>query len=184
MAMQWRIQLLGGLHAQQTDAASKQGARVSTDVAAFGEALRSAKRAPGAAERVQHLAAAVELYRGELLPGFYEDWVLREREWLAERCFQALDQLMALLEQEGEVERALEYAHWAVSADPLREEAHRGLIRLLAAAGQPAAALRHYHRLQEILKQELGAQPDAATRAVVREIERLAIIRPPGLASP
>jgi DNA-binding SARP family transcriptional activator len=50
---------------------------VTTDVAGFLAAVRKAVKAPDRVERAQHLAEALELYRGELLPGFYEDWVLR-----------------------------------------------------------------------------------------------------------
>src|SRR5207249_3373409 len=114
---------------------------------------------------------------GELLPGFFDDWVLQERQWLAGRFFEALEQLLAHLERASEFDRALEYARHGVSADPLREEAHRDLIRLLGAAGQPGAALRQYQELERLLKEQLGAVPEAATRALVREIERLAILR-------
>src|SRR5207249_1373074 len=94
---------------------------VTTDVAGFESALRSAERAASATERASHLAEAVEGYGGELLPGYYGDWVLQEREWLAERFFQALGQLVAHLEQAGQLHHALEYARRGVGADPLRE---------------------------------------------------------------
>ncbi len=47
-------------------------AAVATDVAEFEAALRAAKQAPAESERAEHLAAALALYRGPLLPGFYE----------------------------------------------------------------------------------------------------------------
>src|SRR5262249_3506221 len=109
---------------------------VSTDLAEFEAALR-ASSAGSEAERREGLARAMTLYRGELLPGFYENWVLGQREWLAETYFQALGRLVSLLEQVGDLPCALEYARQGVLADPLREEARRELMRLLAAAGQP-----------------------------------------------
>jgi DNA-binding SARP family transcriptional activator len=72
---------------------------VTTDVAAFQTGLQSAARAKSSPERVPLLAHAVALYRGELLCGYYEPWILGERESLAERYFQALRQLLGLLEQ-------------------------------------------------------------------------------------
>jgi predicted ATPase/DNA-binding SARP family transcriptional activator len=146
---------------------------VTTDVAAFDAALHAAERAASPAMRAQQLAAAIEGYRGELLPGYYDGWILQEREWLADRYFQALGQLLAHLEQSGEISRALEYARQGVRVDPLREESHRDLIRLLAAVGQPAAGLRQYRELQRLLKQELDAEPAAATQALARDVERL-----------
>ena len=53
----------------------------------------------------------------------------------------------------------------------LREEAHHELIRLYHAAGQPAAALRQYRELEQILERELGQPPSAATRALAHAIE-------------
>jgi predicted ATPase/DNA-binding SARP family transcriptional activator len=145
-------------------------AAVTTDVAAFEAALHAAERAGSAAERTPYLAEAIETYGGELLPGYYDDWILQEREWLTDRYFQALGQLLTLLEQAGELPRALEYARRGVRADPLREEAHRDLMRLLAAAGQPEAALRQYRDLERLLKQELEAEPAAVTRALARQL--------------
>jgi len=141
----------------------------------------TAKQAGSGAEQTELLAQAAALYRGELLPGYFDDWILQERQWLAETYFQALGQLLAHLERASEFERALDYARRGVSADPLREEAHRDLIRLLAAVGQPAAALRQYHELERLLQEQLDGTPEPATRALVREIERLAILRGSGV---
>lgn len=62
---------------------------VTTDVAAFLAACRKAARATDPAERKQHLQQAVEGYTGDLLPGFYEDWVLTEQRRLTELFQQA-----------------------------------------------------------------------------------------------
>jgi DNA-binding SARP family transcriptional activator len=145
-------------------------AAISTDVARFESALQSGGASRSAPERIRALAEAVELYRGELLPGFYEDWILPEKQRLEERFFRALHQLVLHLEQAGEIDRAIRYAQQAVSADPLREEAHQELMRVYAAAGQPRLALRQYKDLARMLKQEMGAAPGAAARALARTI--------------
>jgi DNA-binding SARP family transcriptional activator len=117
---------------------------VTTDVAEFQAALQAAVWAGSVTERVQRLTEAVDLYRGELLPGYYEEWVLTEQRRLAECYFQAVGELTDALAPAGEWDRAVGYARRAVGLDPLREEAHHDLIRLLAAAGQPTEALRQY----------------------------------------
>jgi adenylate cyclase len=154
---------------------------VVTDIAEFRAALRSAARSEEREQRVQCLARALDRYRGELLPGFFDDWVLQERQWLTESYFQALAQLLTHLQQTGDYPRALQYAQRGVSADPLREEAHRDLIRLYAAVGQQSAALRQYQELERLLKEQLNTEPEPATRALAREIERLAVLRPSGV---
>jgi predicted ATPase/DNA-binding SARP family transcriptional activator len=143
---------------------------VTTDVARFETALKDAARARSPVERVRRLMEAVQLHRGELLPGFYDEWILRERERLGELLHQALCQLIAYFEQAGDLDRALGYARSAVSADPLREEASVELIRLLAARGEPAEALREYAKLERMLREELATSPSATTRALVASL--------------
>ena len=81
------------------------------------------------------LELAAALYSGDLLPACYEDWILEEQRRLAEAHYQAIRELIALLERDGEWPRALDLARREVELDPLREEAHQDLMRLLAAAG-------------------------------------------------
>lgn len=147
-------------------------AAVSTDVAQFESILRSAAEVRSGVEQAQRLTEAIELYRGELLLGSCEEWVLPERQRLAEVYFHALDQLIRHLEQAGNLPRALHYARQAVSADPLREEAHQRLIRLLVAAGQPEHALRQYEEVERLLAEEVGAAPTPETHALVQRTRR------------
>src|SRR5262249_36618054 len=65
-------------------AVSLNPAAITTDVAAFKVALRNAARATDRIDQVRFVRAALDLYRGEMLPGFYEDWLLTERERLVE----------------------------------------------------------------------------------------------------
>jgi DNA-binding SARP family transcriptional activator len=153
----------------------------TTDVAELEAALEAAAHAVETPRPARWLVQAVELYQGELLPGYFEGWVLQERHWLAERYFQALGQLLRQLEAAGDWEKALQYAQYGVRTDPLREEAHRELIRIYAAAGQPAAALRQYQELQRLLKEQLGTTPDAATIALLTDLPQQAV-RPPAPA--
>src|SRR5207244_1222568 len=89
---------------------------------------------------------------------------------LAELHFQAIRRLIADLEAEADLDRALTYARRAVSADPLREEAHQELIRLYAATGQPSDARRQYRELERILKEELDTIPSTSTRDLLRAV--------------
>jgi len=58
--------------------------------------------------------------------------------------------------------------------DPLREEGHRDLMRLLAAAGQPGAALRQYQELERLLAVELGIRPDAESQTLACDLAAVA----------
>jgi predicted ATPase/DNA-binding SARP family transcriptional activator/transposase len=139
---------------------------ISTDVAEFEAAFVRASRATGETDRIACLTCTVELYRGALLPGYYHDWVLCERERLAERYFQALRRLIGHLEASGDLDSAIDLARHGVGLDPLREETHRRLMHLLVASDRPELALRQYRELERLLKQELGEAPSRATRAL------------------
>ncbi len=141
---------------------------ITTDVAAFERATQAAARPATPPDEQAHLLAeAVQVYNGPLLPGFYETWALTERDRLAGAYLRALHHLARYHEQAGNPEAAIEFARRAVSADPLREEAHADVIRLLAGAGQTAAARRQYEELARLLDEELGEEPSPETRALV-----------------
>jgi predicted ATPase/DNA-binding SARP family transcriptional activator len=146
----------------------------TTDVIEFEAAVQAAARAPDPHGRARHLRAAVERYRGVLLPGYHENWLPTARQHLAELYQRALHDLVLALEQTGAPEAALEYAQRAVAADPLREEAHYALMRLYAAAGLPSATLRQYQELERVLRDELGETPSAAARELVEELRESA----------
>jgi DNA-binding SARP family transcriptional activator len=146
-------------------------AACTTDVADFEALLQTAARARNRLEQAQRLAEAVELYRGELLPGYFEDWILPERQRLAEGFFGALRQLAAYHEEAGGLTEAVRWARRAAAADPLREEAHHLLIRLLA-AGRPEEARRQYRELERLLAQEAGSEPAPEIAEFIGGLER------------
>jgi predicted ATPase/DNA-binding SARP family transcriptional activator len=141
-----------------------------TDVTQFEAAIEAADRAEGVTVQLQRLTEAVALYRGALLPDLFDSWVLQERQRLAEAFVQTHSRLSALLVQMGDLPRAIDWARRAVRADPLREESHRDLMRLLAAAGQPEAALGQFRELEGLLAAELGTTPEAESRDLARRI--------------
>jgi predicted ATPase/DNA-binding SARP family transcriptional activator len=144
---------------------------VTTDVADLETHLCAAEEARSEREREQQLADALALYTGPLLPGYYEEWIEAERNRLTEIYLQAVRRLVRVLVKAGDLPRALDYARQAVAADALREEAHRDLMRLYVATGQPSAALQQYRELERVLAQELGETPSAAIRQLAREIQ-------------
>src|SRR5579871_365748 len=121
-----------------------QSESVSTDVDAFERTLQRARRTEDLRDRERELSAAIALYGGPLLSGFYDDWVLRERTRLEQSYILALRDLVATLETLEEWEPAIEMGHRLVVAEPLSEEGHLTLIRLYAALGQTSAARRQF----------------------------------------
>jgi DNA-binding SARP family transcriptional activator len=99
------------------------------------------------------------VFRGELLPGWYDEWVLVERERLHQLRLHALEALAHKLAQEGRFGEALEAAHGAVRCEPLRESAHRVTVRIHLAEGNVAEALAQYERFAQLLQAQLGLEP-------------------------
>jgi DNA-binding SARP family transcriptional activator len=98
---------------------------------------------------------------GDLLPGWYDDWVLFERERLRQLRMHALELVAGRLTAAGRHGDALQAAHDAVRAEPLRESAHRMVIRVHLAEGNVVDALRTYEQFRIMIADELGLQPSA-----------------------
>ncbi|MBC8134298.1 MAG: tetratricopeptide repeat protein [Fibrella sp.] len=130
-------------------------------------------------EQIPVLRSATDLYNGELLAGFYEDWIFPERQRYARTYLDILRRLIGLYEVAQDFDRALDYARRALTADPLMEEVHGDLIRVLARSGQSAAALRQYHELEKILAENLGEAPSAEIRSLIEEIRGGTSYHPP-----
>ncbi len=95
----------------------------------------------------------------DLLPGFYDDWVLMERERIRQRILHALDVLSERLAAAGRFADAIEAAMLATSAEPLRETAQRALIKAHIAEGNLTEARRSYRAYHELVYRELGVAP-------------------------
>jgi DNA-binding SARP family transcriptional activator len=104
--------------------------------------------------------AAAALYRsGEILPDWYEDWVLLEREQFRQLRLHALEALCADLAAVGRFAEASRAGLAAVEGEPLRESAHRVLISTYLAEGNPGEALRQYRLFSKLLDEHLGLEP-------------------------
>jgi DNA-binding SARP family transcriptional activator len=106
----------------------------------------------------------------ELLPGWYDDWVLLERDRLRQLRLHALEALADKLTAVGRHGEALLAAHAAVRAEPLRETARRALVRIQLAQGNVAEAIRTYESFRGYLFDELGVAPSSQMEELVADI--------------
>ena len=122
------------------------------------------------------LERAAALYGGELLAGLmvkdpaFESWLAGERERLHELGLRVLGALLARQTAAALPERAIETALRLLALDPLQETVHRALMRLYAAQGRGAAALRRYQVCVEALWRELRVEPEPETKRLYQEI--------------
>jgi predicted ATPase/DNA-binding SARP family transcriptional activator len=134
------------------------------------------------ATRADDLLPALHAYRGELLPGFYDEWVIRERERLAALYSGRMARLLDLLLAEQRWRETIDGAEKWIANDHAPEPAYRALMAADAALGNPAAALAAYARCVEALDQELGVPPSAETTALAESIRNAQFrpAQPPG----
>ena len=143
------------------------------DVAAFEEQIDRvlAKPAPTLTiEDVEILKQALDLYTGELLEGYYDDWVLRERERMHRLYMNSLAHLMFYYKYSGLFMEGLEFGQLILDQNPIREEIHREMMLLYLEAGQRTSAIRQYELCTEALDTELGITPMEVTQALYQQI--------------
>ncbi len=116
--------------------------------------------------------AALALYTGDLLEGYYADWALRERERLRLLYIRGLRRLMGWYKEAGNLEASILCGQRILEKDLLREEIHRELMRLYAANGQRAQAVRQYQICRQALQRELEMEPMEETRRLYHAIRQ------------
>jgi TolB-like protein len=139
------------------------------------------------------LAAAADLYQDRFLADVaipeeaWNDWLSSERERLEGLALGALVGLSELELAAGCAEDALKAAHRAIAVNSLREDAHRLVVRALAATGRKAEAIKHYEDFVVLLKRELDTEPDVATKALAVELRNAKMVgsaRPEAAGTP
>jgi DNA-binding SARP family transcriptional activator len=118
--------------------------------------------------RPEDLVAVARLSEAlDLLPGWYEDWVVAERDRLRQRLLHAVESLGRLRSAAGHHAGAIEAALLAIDVDPLRESAHRVLVEAHLAEGNWGEARRSFAELRRLTLCELGVEPSHALRRLV-----------------
>lgn len=110
----------------------------------------------------------------ELLPGWFDDWLEPERQRLHQVMVHALETVAAEQLRRGRPGQAMATAFSVLRCDPLRESAHRLLVRIHLAEGNVDAALRQYRACRDVLGSELGVEPSAALAELVTPYRWLA----------
>lgn len=145
----------------------------SLDVAEFEQDLavaNAAERSGNLSTLRSALERALSLYRGDILPSCYEDWIFSERERLHQKCLAALERITLLLEGQRDYLAAIRSAQQLIQHDHLHENGYRLLMRLYALNDDRADALRTYQACAGVLKRELGVEPEQATRELYERL--------------
>lgn len=162
----WRIRRSGWPMVEATGSDLLLAAGVVADVhelrAVAHRLLRSAGWLEGDLDRLHPSA--------DLLPGWYEDWVLIQRERLRQLRLHALEVLCERLAAAERFGPAVEAGLAAVDEEPLRESACRALVGAYLAEGNAGEAIRRYEEYRRLLLDELGLEPSPRMQELIRPL--------------
>lgn len=109
-------------------------------------------------------------FGGELLPGWYDEWVVVERERHRQLSLHALESVCEHLTSTRRYGAAVLAGLAAVDAEPLRESAHRALMKVHLAEGNLGEAMNRYRQYEKIAARDLGVEPSPLMRSLLSEI--------------
>jgi WD40 repeat protein/DNA-binding SARP family transcriptional activator len=130
------------------------------------------ERAASDGATTELLLERLEAYAGELLPGFDDEWVVRERERLEAVFDRQMDRLLERLVVDQRWVDVLESAERWIAVGHVPEPAFRALMIAHSERGDRARVATIYRRCREALFEELGAQPSDKTRALFERLSR------------
>jgi predicted ATPase/DNA-binding SARP family transcriptional activator len=116
------------------------------------------------------LIAAVSIYQGELLPGFYEEWVVLEREHLYSIFEHHMARLLSLLQDEKRWLDILDWGERWIKLGQKPEPAYRALMSAHAAKGDMSKVAATYERCVKTLR-EFGMEPSEQTRSLYAKLK-------------
>lgn len=140
-----------------------------SDVEDFNRLMLEADVAKDDDARAQRLEDAVALYKGPFLANVYSDWTEPYRRELEDRYIEALNELAARKLRTGAFEEALALFRALEGVDPYSEAATYGIMRCHLALNDGMAAVRHYRRFKQLLRDELDEEPSERVTALYQE---------------
>lgn len=160
----WRLQKLGFTLVEATRTHLSLAPGVVIDLHDLSERARQVLRHEAAPTR-ENVDAI--LGGGDLLPDWYDEWVVVEREQFRQLRLLALETLCTDLSAAGSYAMAVEAGLACMAAEPLRESAHRALISAHLAEGNRVEAIRQFRFYEALVRDELGVAPSAAIRRML-----------------
>ena len=169
----WRLHRCNGGLVEARGQQLRLSAGVEVDLRQVEALARSALSDTGP----NALELAPAALAGDLLPGWYEDWVLIEREQFRQLRLHALDALCERLTLAGRLGEALEVGLSALKGEPLRESAQRAVIRIHLAEGNSGEAIRQYRLCRRLFGEQLGVEPSRHMEELMRSVTTLETVR-------
>jgi DNA-binding SARP family transcriptional activator/CheY-like chemotaxis protein len=152
----------------EADLVAINRAPIDLDVATFDAMATSAS--------LEERGRAAALFTGDLLEGLqldeprFDSWLASERGRLHQAAVELMTEQLQAAMAADDTERGITIARDLLTLDPTQEPVHRALMRFYRRQGRPGDALQQYNQCARILQQELGVEPDRATRQLCQDI--------------
>lgn len=143
--------------------------QVEYDVRRFEQRLQRAAGKEGA-ERLEELAEAVVLYRGDFLADLDFPWVDERRYELQRRYLEALGVLIEAAMSQKNISEAMRWLEPALAADPYNDRWRLYWMQCLIWSGRRNAARAYYQEYRRRLRRELGVEPDKSLQQLAAEL--------------
>ncbi len=113
---------------------------------------------------------AIELYKGEFLPGYYDDWIEELRTVLEHKHIELCEELISILRQKNKYDEVIYYSEKLLQADALHEDAYIAAIDAYSRSGNQNMAKKKFSQLLKNYDAEYGEKP---SKDVLSQIEKI-----------
>ena len=113
---------------------------------------------------------AIELYKGEFLPGYYDDWIEELRTVLEHKHIELCEELISILRQKNKLDEVIYYSEKLLQADALHEDAYIAAIDAYSRSGNQNMAKKKFSQLLKNYDAEYGEKP---SKDVLSQIEKI-----------
>jgi DNA-binding SARP family transcriptional activator len=164
----WKLGRTGYGLIEGTSGSLQLASHVTVDLR---ESIALARLAITSPSRWEPQELDVTLLSQDLLPTWYEEWVLVERERYRQLRLHALESLCDRLIKLSRHGSAVQAALAAVASEPLRESAQRALIKAFLAEGNVSEARRQFEEFKRILREELDLEPSVSLKKLAQGLD-------------
>lgn len=165
----WRLRQSGCAIVESVGERLSLSRRVIVDVRVLAD---QARRIYAGGETFDSRDVDCLVVAGELLPDWYDDWVVIDRERVRQLRLHALERACERLTATGRYGEAIDAGLAAVAEEPLHESAHRVLIQAHLAEGNRVEAVRQFETYARVMWSDLRLEPSPDIRALVHSIEQ------------
>jgi two-component SAPR family response regulator len=121
-------------------------------------------------EKISHSIKAIEMYKGDFLPGYYDNWCEELRVKYKNMYITLCEKLIKMLEAEIRYDEVIKYSELLLKEDKLNDSTHISIINAYAKLGNIKMAKSRFEIMLKIYNEELGEKPQSKTLDLIKSI--------------